>query len=213
MTASTISHTGAVSRRSAPRFAATGGWPVSAASTRSTQITRSDQGPGRAAPQHRISSLIAHIELDRVAVRPAGGDRLHHHVLDASSGGQRAGQLPGDSRRAHHADMKHDEPPPSRRRTMCPTPIIQAACLLAGAELAMVAAVLAINTGDKSAALAARQRLAPLLAGISDPFLRAICQLAMAWTLPITGDFDGALREGGLLRSRTGRLFTSPDRG
>jgi len=44
-------------------------------------------------------------------------------------------------------------------------------------------------------ALAARQRLAPLLAGIQDPFLRAVAQLAMAWTLPIAGDFDGALRE------------------
>src|SRR5512135_3040653 len=66
-------------------------------------------------------------------------------------------------------------------------------------------AVLAINTGDNAAALAARQRLAPLLAGISDPFLRAICQLAMAWTLPITGDFDGGpAGGGGLPRSRTG---------
>ena len=50
-------------------------------------------------------------------------------------------------------------------------------------------------TGDDTAALAARQRLAPLLAGISDPFLHAICQLAIAWSLPITGDYDGALRE------------------
>jgi len=39
------------------------------------------------------------------------------------------------------------------------------------------------------------QRLAPLLPGIQDPFLHAAAQLAMAWTLPITGDFDGALRE------------------
>ena len=65
----------------------------------------------------------------------------------------------------------------------------------AGAELAVVAAVLAVNTGDDAAALAGRQRLAPLLAGISDPFLHAASQLAMAWSLPITGDFDGALRE------------------
>ena len=67
--------------------------------------------------------------------------------------------------------------------------------LQAGAELAVVAAVLAVNTGDDAAALAGRQRLAPLLAGISDPFLHAASQLAMAWSLPITGDFDGALRE------------------
>ena len=65
----------------------------------------------------------------------------------------------------------------------------------AGAELAVVAAVLAVNTGDDAAALAGRQRLAPLLAGIADQFLHAASQLAMAWSLPITGDFDGALRE------------------
>jgi predicted ATPase len=64
-----------------------------------------------------------------------------------------------------------------------------------GAELAWVAAVTAVGIGDDTAALAARQRLAPLLAGIQDPFLHAAAQLAMAWTLPITGDFDGALRE------------------
>ena len=65
----------------------------------------------------------------------------------------------------------------------------------ARAELAWAAAVIAVDTGDDTAALAARQRLAPLLAGIDDPFLHAASQLAMAWTLPITGDFDGALRE------------------
>jgi predicted ATPase len=64
----------------------------------------------------------------------------------------------------------------------------------ARAELAWAAAVLAIDVADDAAALAARQRLAPLLAGISDPFLHAVAQLAMAWTLPIGGDFDGALR-------------------
>ena len=65
-----------------------------------------------------------------------------------------------------------------------------------GAELAVVAAVTAVNTGDDTAALAAPQRLAPLLAGISDPFLHAVSQLAMAWTLPVAGDFAGGLREG-----------------
>jgi tetratricopeptide (TPR) repeat protein len=62
-------------------------------------------------------------------------------------------------------------------------------------ELAWAAAVTAVDTGDDAAALAARPRLAPLLAGIGDPFLHAASQLAMAWTLPIAGDFDGALRE------------------
>jgi predicted ATPase len=65
----------------------------------------------------------------------------------------------------------------------------------ASAELAWTAIVLAVDIGDDAAALAARQRLAPLLAGISDPFLHAVSQLAMAWTLPIAGDFDGTLRE------------------
>jgi len=65
----------------------------------------------------------------------------------------------------------------------------------ARAELAWVEAVTAVNAGNDSAALAARQRLAPLLAGISDPFLHAICQLALGWTSPVAGDIDGALRE------------------
>jgi predicted ATPase len=63
------------------------------------------------------------------------------------------------------------------------------------AELAWVAAVIAIYIGDDAATLAARQRLAPLLAVISDPFLHAASQLALAWTLPAAGDFDGTLRE------------------
>jgi predicted ATPase len=82
----------------------------------------------------------------------------------------------------------------------------------AGAELAMVAAVIAVDTGDDAAALAARQRLAPLLAGIQDPFLHAASQLAMAWTLPVTGDFDAALREAAVsleeLRGQDEPVFT-----
>jgi predicted ATPase len=66
--------------------------------------------------------------------------------------------------------------------------------LQARAELASVAAVMAVDTGDDTAALAAGQHLATLLARTQDPFLRAVCQLAMAWTLPIAGDLDGALR-------------------
>ena len=65
----------------------------------------------------------------------------------------------------------------------------------ARAELAWAAAVLAGDIGDDAAALAARQRLAPLLPGIQDPFLHAVAQLAMAWTLPVAGDYGGALRE------------------
>jgi tetratricopeptide (TPR) repeat protein len=81
------------------------------------------------------------------------------------------------------------------------------------AELAAVTAVLATVAGDDTAALAARQRLAPLLAGIDDPFLRATCQLAIAWTSPITGDYDGALREVAVpleeLRSQDEPVYTA----
>jgi len=83
----------------------------------------------------------------------------------------------------------------------------------AQAELAWAAAVLAVDGGDDAAALAARQRLAPLLAGISDPFLHAVAQLAMAWILPITGDYDGALREAAAsleeLRGQDEPVFTA----
>jgi predicted ATPase len=48
--------------------------------------------------------------------------------------------------------------------------------------------------GDDAAALAARERLAPLLAGIQDPFLQAASQLVMASISAVAGDFDGALR-------------------
>ena len=65
----------------------------------------------------------------------------------------------------------------------------------ARAELAWAAAVLAGDVGDDADALATRQRLAPLLPGISDPFLHAVAQLAMAWTLPVADDYEGALRE------------------
>jgi tetratricopeptide (TPR) repeat protein len=85
--------------------------------------------------------------------------------------------------------------------------------LRAQAELAAVAAVLGAVTGDDTAALAARQGLASLVAGISDSFLRATCQLAMAWTLPITGDYDGALREGAVpleeLRGQDEPVYTA----
>ena len=65
----------------------------------------------------------------------------------------------------------------------------------ARAELEWAATVTATEVGDDAAALAARRRLEPLLKEIQDPFLHAICQLVMAWTSPISGDFEGALRE------------------
>jgi predicted ATPase len=85
--------------------------------------------------------------------------------------------------------------------------------LQARADLAWVAAVMAVDTGDDTAALAASQRLAPLLARIQDPFLRAVCQLAMAWSLPIAGDLDGALEEAAVsleeLRGQDEPVFTA----
>jgi tetratricopeptide (TPR) repeat protein len=65
----------------------------------------------------------------------------------------------------------------------------------ARAELEWTATVTANEVGDDPAALAARRRLEPLLEEIQDPLLHAICQLVMGWTSPITGDFEGALRE------------------
>ena len=65
----------------------------------------------------------------------------------------------------------------------------------ARAELMWTAAVTANEVGDDAAALAARRHLEPLLDTIDDPFLRAVALLAMAWTSPITGDYDGARRE------------------
>ncbi len=83
----------------------------------------------------------------------------------------------------------------------------------ARAELAWAAAVLAGDIGDDAAALAARQRLAPLLPGIQDPFLHAVARLAMAWTLPVAGDYGGALREAAAsleeLRGQDEPVFTA----
>src|SRR5262249_24027131 len=69
----------------------------------------------------------------------------------------------------------------------------------ARAELALAAGTLAVrlrgDPGGGAGRRAARQRRAPLLAGISAPFLHAVAQLAMAWTSPIAGDVEGAVRE------------------
>jgi hypothetical protein len=64
----------------------------------------------------------------------------------------------------------------------------------ARAELLWTATVTAGEVGDDASALAARQALGPLLGQIEDPLLHAVCQLAMAWSSPITGDFDSALQ-------------------
>jgi tetratricopeptide (TPR) repeat protein len=64
----------------------------------------------------------------------------------------------------------------------------------AQAELLWTATVTANQVGDRAAALAASQRLAPLLAHIDDPFLRAVSGMAMGWASMIAGDPDGAIR-------------------
>jgi hypothetical protein len=83
----------------------------------------------------------------------------------------------------------------------------------ARAELLWTAAVTAVEVGDDPAALSARQRLEPLLDGIDDPFLRALCQLALAWTAAITGDLDGGLRQAsaslGELRGQDAPFWTA----
>ena len=62
------------------------------------------------------------------------------------------------------------------------------------AELLWTAAVTANRAGDATAAQAASQRLAPLLAHIDDPYLRALSGLAMGWASLAAGDPDGAIR-------------------
>jgi tetratricopeptide (TPR) repeat protein len=62
-------------------------------------------------------------------------------------------------------------------------------------ELLWTAGVSAADLGDDQAAQAVRQRLEPLLPEIRDPFLSAVADLFMAWTTPITGDLEQALRE------------------
>jgi predicted ATPase len=83
----------------------------------------------------------------------------------------------------------------------------------ARAELLWTAARTAVEVGDDQLALSASQRLGPLLDGIGDPFLRALCHQAMAWSLPIAGDLDGALREAAVsleeLRGQDEPVFTA----
>src|SRR5215472_3461789 len=65
----------------------------------------------------------------------------------------------------------------------------------AQAELLWTAAVTANQVGDRAAALAASQRLAPLLARIDDPYLQAVSGVALGWASMIAGDSDGAIRQ------------------
>jgi hypothetical protein len=66
--------------------------------------------------------------------------------------------------------------------------------LQAQVELAWAAAATGLEVGDDEAALAARERLTPLLDAIGDPYLHAVSQLIMAWASGIVSDFDGAIQ-------------------
>ena len=68
----------------------------------------------------------------------------------------------------------------------------------ARAELLWAAAGTALDMGDDPAALAGRERLGPLVEQIQDPFLHAVAELVMAWSSPIAGDFNDALRQASL---------------
>jgi predicted ATPase len=61
------------------------------------------------------------------------------------------------------------------------------------AELLWTAAVIAVERSDEAAAVSARDRLAPLLDGLGDAYLRAVGELAVAWTSGLVGDVDRAL--------------------
>ena len=80
-------------------------------------------------------------------------------------------------------------------------------------ELLWAAAVMAVEVGDDTTALAARQQLPALAEAIDDPFLHAVSQLAIAWAAPITGDFDSAFRAASValeeLRSQDEPLWTA----
>jgi non-specific serine/threonine protein kinase len=58
-------------------------------------------------------------------------------------------------------------------------------------DLLWTAMVLADNVGDDDGALAAYRGLTPLMEQIDDPYMRAMSNLAAAWTAPIAGEIDG----------------------
>ena len=65
----------------------------------------------------------------------------------------------------------------------------------ARAELLWTATMNANQAGNRAAALAATQRLAPLLTHIDDPYLHALSGMALGWASMTAGDPDGAIRQ------------------
>jgi predicted ATPase len=64
----------------------------------------------------------------------------------------------------------------------------------AQAELLLTSAVTAVEVGDDDYALAAFHDIERFVGHLGDAYLESFAQLATAWILPITDDFDGALR-------------------
>ena len=50
--------------------------------------------------------------------------------------------------------------------------------------------MIALESGDDSATLAARAHLAPLQGEIDDPYLHVVSRLVMAWSSPISSGLD-----------------------
>ena len=65
----------------------------------------------------------------------------------------------------------------------------------AQAELLWIYLFTANELGDDAAAQSAGRRLAPLLAQIDDPQLAGVSRLALAWISPVSGDYEGAVRD------------------
>ena len=63
----------------------------------------------------------------------------------------------------------------------------------ARAEVLFIWAVTAVEVGDDASALAAIDAIERFDGPVDDPHLQSALQLAIAWTLPIRDDFDGAL--------------------
>jgi ATP/maltotriose-dependent transcriptional regulator MalT len=63
-------------------------------------------------------------------------------------------------------------------------------------DLYLTAAVTGIEVGDDDGSLSAAREIEQLQDRIDDPFLASWAQLALAWTRPISGDYDGALTAG-----------------
>ena len=69
-------------------------------------------------------------------------------------------------------------------------------------ELTWAAVAYASDIGEYDAAAAARERLAPRIGDIRDPFLHALSELVNSWTLPIEGNLESAAAEASMSLSQ-----------